>query len=214
MNEGCIPTKTLLRSAEVAHLVRDRAAEFGVMGIDPEKISFDLAAAVARKDKIVAGIHSGIYKALDRNTNITLLRGHAEFTSPVDIRVNGSAITAENSILAVGSQPAPADIPGLEAVEFLTNYEALKLERLPSSMIVIGAGYEGVEFAQMYSRYGTQVTQLGRAPRVMPHAEPELSEMLGDLLREEGIDLHTSAEVVRVGEESGVCYAIVREGAG
>ena len=214
MNEGCIPTKTLLRSAEVAHLVRDRAVEFGVVGVDPEKISFDLATAVARKDTIVSGIHANIYKALDRNKNITLLRGQAEFTSPVDIRVDDTAITAEKSILAVGSQPAPPSIPGLEDVEYMTNYEALKLERLPSSMIVVGAGYEGVEFAQMYARYGTRVTLLGRAPQVMPLAEPELSDMLASILEEEGIDLHSSAEVVKVGGTTGKYFAVAQEADG
>ncbi|MCH8340698.1 MAG: NAD(P)/FAD-dependent oxidoreductase [Chloroflexi bacterium] len=211
MNEGCIPTKTLLRSAEVMHLVRDRSAEFGVRGIDPKSVSFDLAAAVARKDNIVAGIQAGIYKNLDRNKNITFMKGHAEFTSPVDIRIDGKMVTAANSILATGSKPAPYAIPGLKEAGFITNYEALKLEELPNSMIVIGGGYEGVEFAQMYARYGTAVTMLGRAPRVMPKEEPELSEKLGDILREEGVDLHTSTEVVRAGAENGARFVLVRE---
>ena len=211
MNEGCIPTKTLLRSAEVMHMVRDRAAEFGVRGVDSESISMDLAAAVARKDAIVDGIIAGIYKRLKRNQNITFIRGHAEFISPVDIRVEDVTLTAENSILAVGSQPAPFRISGLEDAGYLTNYEALKLEELPKSMIIIGSGYEGVEFAQMYSRYGTEVTMLGRSPRVMPKEEPELSEMLGNILREEGVDLHTSAEVVRAGEENGVRFVMAQE---
>ena len=211
MNEGCIPTKTLLRSAEVMHLVRDRAAEFGVRGVDSEFVSMDLAAAVARKDTITDGIIAGIYAKLKRNQNITFLRGRAEFTSPVDIRINGESVTAENSILAVGSESAPFIIPGLEEAGYLTNYEALKLEELPKSMIIIGSGYEGVEFAQMYSRYGTDVTMLGRSPRVMPKEEPELSEMLGNILREEGVDLHTSAEVVRAGEENGVRFVMAQE---
>ncbi|GMR09885.1 MAG: FAD-containing oxidoreductase [Anaerolineae bacterium] len=211
MNEGCIPTKTLLRSAEVMHLVRDRAAEFGVRGVEPEHLSFDLAAAMARKDAIVAGIHSGIYKNLERNKNITFMKGHAEFTSPVDIRIDGKAVTAEKSVLAIGSQPAPFAIPGLEEAGFITNYEALKLEELPNSMIIIGAGYEGVEFAQMYARYGTRVAMLGRASRVMPKEEPELSEMLGEILTAEGVDLHTSAEVIQAGAVNGMRYVIARE---
>jgi len=212
VNEGCIPTKTLLRSAEVMHLVRDRAAEYGVVGVDPQKLSFDLAKAVARKDSIVAWVHSGVYKALDHNKNITFLRGQAEFSSPVELRVDGRLITVEKSILATGSQAAPASIPGLEQAGYITNNEALKMERVPSSMIVIGAGYEGVEFAQMYARFGTRVTLLGRAPRVMPQAEPELSDRLGEILRAEGVELHTSAEVVRAGGLNGSRYVMVREG--
>ncbi|HZD58272.1 MAG TPA: hypothetical protein VE136_16190, partial [Anaerolineales bacterium] len=101
MNEGCVPTKTLLRSAEVMHLVKARAHEFGVRGVDPEAITFDLAAAVARKDAIIRGIIDGIYKALKRNKNITFLTGRAELTSPVDIRLEGRIIQAEKIILAV-----------------------------------------------------------------------------------------------------------------
>jgi len=193
------------------HLVRDRAAEFGVRGVDSESVSMDLAAAVARKDAIIEGIIGGIHKRLERNQNITFLRGHAEFTSPVDIRVDDDTVMAENTILAVGSQPAPFSIPGLEGAGYITNYEALELEELPKSMIIIGAGYEGVEFAQMYSRYGTEVTMLGRSPRVMPKEEPELSETLGNLLRQEGVNLHTSTEVVRGGAEHGVHFVLARE---
>ena len=161
----------MLRSDEFIHLVRERAADFGVRGVDPEKLYFDLAATVARKDSIVAGIHDGIYKALGKNKNITFLKGHAEFVSPVDIRVDDRMINAEKTILAVGSQTAPVMIPGLEEAGYITNNEALKLEDLPDSMIIIGGGYIGVEFAQMYARYGTRVTLLGREVdyRVVPH---------------------------------------------
>ena len=111
----------------------------------------------------------------------------------------------------MGSKPASYDIPDLEEGGFITNYEALKLDQVPNSMIVIGGGYEGVEFAQMYARYGTEVTMFGSAPRVMPKEEPELSEMLGDILREEGVNLHTSAEVIRAGAENGKRFVMARE---
>ena len=201
MNEGCIPTKTLLRSAEVMHLVRAHAHEFGVRGVDPSALSFDLATAVARKDGIVQGIIDGIYKRLRRNKNITFLKGHAEFTSPEDIRVDGKSIAAKKSILAVGARVAPMDIPGLDAAGYITNNEALKLEALPESLIVIGGGYVGVEFAQMYARFGTRVTLLGRSARVMPREEPEISEQLGAILRAEAIDVRTGATVMRAGKE-------------
>ena len=138
MNEGCIPTKTLLRSAEVMHLVRARAAEFGVRGVDPAALSFDLPAAVARKDGIIAGIHKGIYKALERNAGITFIKGRAAFTSPVDLRVDDRRITAEKIILAVGSQTAPVSIPGLQAAGLdrkstRLNSSHTDISRMPSS---------------------------------------------------------------------------------
>ena len=212
MNEGCVPTKTLLRSAEVMHLVKARAFEFGVRGVEPSAISFDLAAAVARKDTIVKGVIDGIYVALRRNKNITFYAGRAEFTSAVEIRVNEVVIQADKTILAVGAQPAPAEIPGLKEAGYITNYEALSLGKLPASLIIIGAGYVGVEFAQMYSRFGAKVTLIGRSSQVMPKEEPELSEILGEILRAEGVDLHTSTEVIRVERQNGRRTVIPRRG--
>jgi mercuric reductase len=200
VNEGCIPTKALLRSAEVNHLVRERAHEFGVRGLDPEKLDFDLPLAMSRKDRVVQSIIDGLYRDLERNKSITLLRGRAEFHSPVDIRMDGKPITAAKTILAVGSKQANLEIPGLKAAGFLTNYEALELQNLPDSMVIIGAGYIGVEFAQMYSRFGTKVTLLSRSARVMPKEEPELSEALGRLVVGEGIDLHTHTTAVSAGK--------------
>ena len=194
------------------HLVKRRAHEFGVRGVNADAITFDLAAAVARKDAIVKGIIDGIYTALKRNKNITFFTGRAELTSPVDIRVDGRQITAEKTMLAVGARPATVDIPGLAEVGFITNYEALKLERLPASMIVIGAGYIGVEFAQMYARFGTKVTMLGRAPRVMPHEDEEVSAALSEVLGAEGINLHTGTPVMRAEREGYEKVVVARIG--
>lgn len=192
------------------HLVRVRAAEFGVRGVDTDALAFDLPTAVARKDGIVAGIHKGIYKALERNKGITFIKGQAEFTSPVDLRVDGRRLTAEKLILAVGSQTAPVEIPGLQGAGYLTNNEALKLEAVPDSLIIIGGGYIGVEFAQMYARYGTQVTLLGRAARLMKNEEPELSETLAEVLRAEGVDVHTSTPVIEAGAEDGLRFVVAQ----
>ncbi len=181
------------------HLVQHRAAEFGVRGVDPQAVRMNLGAAVARKDTIVSGIHQGIYQALEYNQAITFIHGHAEFTSPHDLRVDGRQLQVEKVILAIGARPAPVPIDGLEQAGYLTNKEALRLTEVPASMIVIGGGYVGVEFAQMYARFGTQVTLLGRAPRLMRKEEPELSELLAEILRAEGITVHTGAEVLRAG---------------
>ncbi len=200
MNEGCIPTKALLRSAEVMHLARHRAAEFGVRGVDPQALSFDLAAAMQRKDTIVAGIVSGIQQNIQRNAGIDFILGAAEFTSPVDLKVNGQTLQADKTILAIGAAAVTPPIPGLDEAGYITNNEALKLSTTPASMIIIGGGYIGVEFAQMYSRFGTKVTLLGRAPRVMRNEEPELSEYLSRLLTDEGIEVHTSAAAKTAGK--------------
>jgi pyruvate/2-oxoglutarate dehydrogenase complex dihydrolipoamide dehydrogenase (E3) component len=191
-------------------LVRDRAQYFGVRGVDPDALSFDLSATVARKDKIIHGIIDGIYGWVNKDENITFIRGRAEFTSPVDIRVDGQTINAEKSIIATGSRVADVHVPGLADVGYITNYEALMLQEVPASMIIIGAGYVGVEFAQMYSRFGTRVTLLSRSPRIMRHEEPELSKWLGDLLTAEGIELCLGATVVRA-ENDGKEKVVVAE---
>lgn len=190
------------------HLVRDRAFEFGVRGLDPTKLWFDLETAVARKDKIVQGIIDGIYGWVNPNPNVTFLRGHAEFSSPVDIRVDGKPITATKSVVATGSRTADVQIPGLQEVGYLTNYEALMLQNVPSSLIVIGGGYIGVEFAQMYARFGTKVTLLSRSERLMKQEEPELSERLTQILTAEGIDVRLGATAVRA-EKTGSQKTII-----
>lgn len=179
------------------HLVKRRAHEFGVRGVNPDAVTFDLAAAIARKDAIIQGIIAGAHQAIRKNKNIRFFTGHAELISPVALRVDGRQIIAEKIILAVGARTATVTIPGLAEVGFITNYEALQLERLPASMIVIGAGYVGVEFAQMYARFGTKVTLLGRAPRVLPHEDEEISTSLAEVLRADGIDLYTGVPVLR-----------------
>ena len=183
------------------HLVRHRAREFGVRGIDPTNIWFDLETAVARKDKIVQGIIDGIYGWVNKSKHITFIHGRAQFTSPVDIRVDGKTITADKTIIATGSRMADVRVPGLEAVGFITNYEALMLKQLPASLIIIGGGYIGVEFAQMYGRFGTKVTILSRSPRLMKREEPELSERLAQILTAEGIDVQHGAAAVRAEKE-------------
>ncbi len=192
------------------NLVRNRAAEFGVRGVDADALWFDLPAAMARKDKIIQGIIDGIYNWVKKDDNITFIRGRAEFTSPLDIRVDGQTITAEKSIIATGSRTADVRIPGLSEVGYITNFEALQLQELPSSLIVIGAGYVGVEFAQMYSRFGTRVTLLSRSPRIIRHKEPELSEWLGNILAAEGIEVCLGATVIRA-ETKGSEKVVVAE---
>ena len=192
------------------HLVRKRSHEFGVRGVDPNAVTFDLASAVARKDRIVAGVIQGIYERINKSSGVTFIRGQAEFTSPVDIRIGGRTIQAEKTILAVGARPVTPDIPGLAGAGFLTNFEALERGQLPESMIVVGGGYVGVEFAQMYSRFGTRVTLIGRASRIMPKEEPELSVLLADLLRAEGVEVRTSTEVVGAGRIGGNRYVLAR----
>ncbi len=176
------------------HLVARRAAEFGV---EVEgKVRFHLDQAVARKDSIVKGIHKSIYGALDRRKEaIDFQRGEARFLNEHEIETGDGHLSFEKAIVATGARRVVPPIPGLDEVKFLTNQTALDLNDLPSSMIIVGGGYVGIEFAQMYRRFGTQVTLLGRNSRLAPGEDPDLAELLAGYLREEDIQVHTNAPV-------------------
>ncbi len=176
------------------HLVARRAAEFGV---EVEgQVRFHLDRAVARKDSIVKGIHKSIYGALDRRKNaIDFLRGEARFLNEHEIETGDGRLSFEKAIVATGARRGVPPIPGVEEVEFLTNQTALDLNDLPSSMIIVGGGYVGIEFAQMYGRFGTQVTLLGRNSRLAPTEDPDLAQLLAGYLREEDIQVYTNAPV-------------------
>ncbi|MCH7532911.1 MAG: NAD(P)/FAD-dependent oxidoreductase [Gemmatimonadetes bacterium] len=176
------------------HLVARRAAEFGV---EVEgQVRFRLDQAVARKDSIVKGIHKSIYGALDRRKEaIDFLRGEARFLNEHEIETGDGRLSFEKAIVATGARRVVPPIPGLEDVEFLTNRTALELNDLPSSMIIVGGGYVGIEFAQMYGRFGTRVTLLGRNSRLAPTEDPDLAQLLAGYLREEDIQVYTNAPV-------------------
>ena len=184
----------MLRSAEVMHLVARRAAEFGVEVTGD--VRFHLDRAVARKDGIVGGIHRSIHGALEkRHDKIRFIRGAARFVGPHEIDYGDGRLTFEQAIVAVGARRVEPPIAGLDHVDYLNNRTALELSHLPESLVVIGGGYIGIEFAQMYARFGTKVTLLGRNRQLAKGEDSELAALLGDYLREEGIDVRTSAVV-------------------
>ncbi len=202
----------MLRSAEVMHLVARRAAEFGIE-VDG-RVRFHLDQAVGRKDEIVRGIHQSIYGALDRQKKaIDFMRGEARFLTEHELDTGDGRLTFEKAIVATGARRVVPAIPGFEEVKPLTNRSALDLSDLPSSMVIVGGGYVGIEFAQMYGRFGTRVTLLGRNAHLAPSEDPELSELLAGYLRDEGIDVHTSAPVtaLRKDGQASVVSATVGE---
>ncbi len=191
----------MLRSAEVMHLVARRAAEFGVE-VDGD-VRFRIETAVDRTDRIIQGIHKSIHGALDRRSDhIDFLRGEARLLSDHEVDTGERRLSFGKAIVATGARRVVPPIPGLDKVEHLNNRSALHLEELPESMIVIGGGYVGIEFAQMYARFGTRVTLLGRNAQLAPGEDPDLSGLLADYLREEGVDVRTGAAVTAVREES------------
>lgn len=181
-------------SAKAVHTAR-RGAEFGFRTGDVE---VDWPRVRARKDALVASIVSGIERGLQQNPRIDLIRGRARFTAPATLDVEGREVAAERVIVASGVAPVVPDVPGLLQVGYLTNETVMDLDELPRSMIIIGGGPEGMEFAQIFHRLDVAVTVLHRRDRVLPREDEEVSRALEALLIAEGIIIRTRAEPLRV----------------
>ena len=191
---GCIPTKTLVGSAKAIHTAR-RGAEFGFRVADVE---VDWPRIRARKNAVVASVVAGIQRGLEQNPRIDLIQGWARFVGPNRLEVGGWVIEADRAILASGVVPHIPAIPGLKETGFLTNESVMDVDELPRALVIIGGGPEGMEFGQIFHRLGVKVTVLQRRDRVLPREDEEISRALEAILREEGVDIRTRAEPVRV----------------
>ena len=201
VNYGCTPTKTMVASAHAAHVAR-RAARFGVKA-GPVKI--DMAAVVDRKDRIVRQWREGVKKRLQRTTpRLTLVRGHARFIGPRRVEIAGERYEADVVIVNVGARPAIPPIAGLDDVPWLDNSRIMHLRTVPDHLIVLGGGYIGCEFAQMFRRLGARVTVADRDERLLSTEEPEASAALEGVFHAEGIRLalRATARTVSAGTRS------------
>ena len=204
---GCIPTKTQVGSAKAIHTAR-RGEEFGFRA---SGIEVDWPRIRARKDSLVSAIVANLERSLQQNPRIRLLRGSARFLDGRRISVGDEEIEPERIIVASGVAPAIPDIPGLADAGFETNETVMDMETLPRSMAVIGGGPEGMEFAQMFHRFGVRITVLQRRDRVLPREDEEVSRELEDILRAEGIDIRTSASPQRVERRQDGTFAVVAQ---
>ena len=194
MNVGCIPTKTLVGSAKAIQMAQ-RGEEFGFR---TSGLEVDWPRIRARKDAIVSSIVSSNERFLEKHPQIDLLRGRARFLGPRRLAVDGQEIEANKVIVASGVAPVVPDIPGLAEAGFETNETVMDLDDLPGSMVIIGGGPEGMEFGQMFHRFGVKITVLQRRDRVLPREDEEISRELEAILREEGIDIRTGTIPTRV----------------
>ncbi|MCW2515998.1 MAG: pyridine nucleotide-disulfide oxidoreductase dimerization region [Mycobacterium sp.] len=194
VNYGCIPTKTLVASAHTAHSAR-RGAEYGINTSD---VTVDMAAVKARKDRVMLDDRHGVESWLEGMAGCTLIRGHARFEGAHTIRVNDQVLEADRIFLNVGGRAIVPDIPGLSDVDYLTNVGILDLDELPEHLVIIGASYIALEFAQMYRRFGARVSVVERGPRVTPREDEDVSEAIQQILEAEGIDVHVGATGMRI----------------
>jgi pyruvate/2-oxoglutarate dehydrogenase complex dihydrolipoamide dehydrogenase (E3) component len=198
VNTGCIPTKTLVASAYAAQLAR-RGAEYGI-GTGP--VSVDMTKVKARKDEIMLNDRKGVEDRLDGMHGCTVFRGHARFADAHTMRVGEHVLHADRIFLNAGGRAVVPDIPGLGDVDFLTNVSILELDTVPSNLVIVGGSYIALEFAQMYRRFGAQVTVVERGARLASREDEDVSATIKEILEAEGIDIIVGADDVRVSKHN------------
>jgi pyruvate/2-oxoglutarate dehydrogenase complex dihydrolipoamide dehydrogenase (E3) component len=193
VNTGCIPTKTLVASAYAAQVAR-RSAEYGIAIESPIKV--DMKRVMARADGVSTNARTNVEKWLRGMDGLTVIEGHARFEGPDVVRVGESLLKAARIFINVGARASVPDMPGLTAVDYLTNTRMLKLGTLPTHLIVIGGSYIGLEFAQMYRRFGAEVTIIERAPRLIAREDEDVSEAVREILTDDGVVVRTGATCI------------------
>ncbi|MDB5770336.1 MAG: hypothetical protein JWM42_710 [Burkholderia sp.] len=195
INTGCIPTKTLIASARVAHLSR-RAGEYGV--VINGNVSVDMPRVKARKDAVVKEFSDGLAKRLKNTSNLTVIQGHAHFDGPHTVVVNGEVLEADWIFINVGARALIPDIPGLADAGYLTNSSMMDVDFLPEHLVILGGSYVALEFAQMYRRFGSEVTVIEAGPRVIGREDEETSAEVRRILEAEDIRIMVSAQAQSV----------------
>jgi pyruvate/2-oxoglutarate dehydrogenase complex dihydrolipoamide dehydrogenase (E3) component len=196
VNTGCKPTKTLVASAYAARLAQ-RGAEYGV-GTGP--LSIDMPVVAARAQKVIMDSRKGNEDWLGSMPGLTLIRGHARFTGPRQIEVNGETLEAPQVFINVGGRARIPDFPGIDEVDYLTNSTIIPLQAVPGHLVVVGGSYIGLEFAQMYRRFGAKVTVVEMGPRLVGREDEDVSAEIQAFLEAEGIEVRTGACCITLGK--------------
>jgi pyruvate/2-oxoglutarate dehydrogenase complex dihydrolipoamide dehydrogenase (E3) component len=193
VNTGCIPTKAMVASAYAAHMVR-RAAEFGVDAGGASTV--DMRRVKARKDAISGKSRTTVEAWLKKMDNCTVYEGHARFESPQDVSVSPHRLTAKRIFINVGGRAVVPQMPGLDQVEYLTNSSMMSVDFLPRHLIIVGGSYIGLEFGQMFRRFGSQVTILEMGPRLVQREDEDVSAAIQEILAREEIDVHLNSKCI------------------
>ena len=199
VNAGCTPTKAMVASAHAMHLAR-RGKDFGFAG---GQVEVDMRAVKARKDTIVANSRNGVEKWLRTTENCTVFMGTAAFESAATMRVGDDVLEAGQIFLNVGARPTVPDFAGVGSVPFLTSTTILDLEEVPEHLVVVGGGYVGLEFAQMFRRFGAKVTVIDKGERLVPKEDEEASKVVHEVFGAEGIDVRIRAKCIHLENRDG-----------
>jgi len=193
VNTGCIPTKTMIASAYAAQTAR-RAAEYGVD--ISGTVSVDMKRVKARKDAVSAKSREGLESSLGNLENATVYRGHARFESPTEMTVGGERLSAPQIFINVGGRAIVPDLPGVQEIPYLTNSSMMQVDFLPRRLIVVGGSYVGLEFGQMFRRFGSEVTILEMGPRLVRREDEDVSGSIREILEGEGIHIRLNAKCI------------------
>jgi pyruvate/2-oxoglutarate dehydrogenase complex dihydrolipoamide dehydrogenase (E3) component len=208
VNDGCIPTKTLVGSARAIHMAR-RGAEYGFAA---GEIRVDMAAVKRRKDGVVKQSQDGLAAWIKGMKNVTLIEGHARFTAPRTLSVDGRALAADKVFLNVGGRALVPDIPGVKDVPFLTNSSIMDVDRVPEHLVIVGGSYIGLEFAQMYRRFGSKVTVVEKMPKLLPREDDDVAAEIRAILEREGVAILTGAGDMAVKKNGGAIAVGLADG--
>ncbi|MGE0747262.1 MAG: FAD-containing oxidoreductase [Rhodospirillales bacterium] len=210
VNNGCTPTKAMVASAYAAHMAR-RAADYGV-AIDGA-VRVDMARVKARKDAIVAASRDGLRDSLGSAENITVHLGHGHFAGPRAVQVGGDTLNAPRVFINVGGRPSAPPIPGLDGVPYFTSETMMAVDFVPQHLVIIGGSYIGLEFGQMFRRFGSAVTIVEAGPRLIQHEDADVSAAVQAILEREGIEVRVNAADLRVGDRAGAVEVTMQGGA-
>jgi pyruvate/2-oxoglutarate dehydrogenase complex dihydrolipoamide dehydrogenase (E3) component len=206
VNTGCIPTKTLVASAAAAQAIR-RSGEFGVASGGPPMV--DMKAVKARKDRISGEPRESTEKSMRNLPNGVVYVGHARFESPRQVRVGDEILTAERVFINVGGRALIPPMDGVSEVPFLTNSSMMAVDFVPPHLVIVGGSYVGLEFAQMYRRFGSEVTVIEKSPRLIGREDEDVSDAIREILEREGISVRTGAECIALEKSpTGLCVRV------
>ncbi|MCH7677179.1 FAD-containing oxidoreductase [candidate division KSB1 bacterium] len=194
VNTGCVPTKTLVASARAAYMAR-RAADFGVMIDGPVKV--DMKKVKDRKDDIVGRTNHEVPEWMQKIDKLTVFKGHARFAGPHTISIGDETLESDKIFINVGGRAlVPPNMSGIDEVEYLTNSSMMDIDFIPEHLIIIGGSYIGLEFAQMYRRFGSEVTIVEMGPRLIQRDDEDVSEAIKEILENEGVNFRLNAECI------------------
>lgn len=205
VNTGCIPTKTMVASAYAAHVAR-RGVEYG---FDAADVRVDMKRVKARKDAVSGRSNKGVEELLRGMKNCTVIQGHARFQASNTVVVNDALLQAEKIYINVGGRASVPEMPGVHDVPFLTNSSMMDVDFLPEHLVIVGGSYVGLEFAQMYRRFGSKVTIVEMGPRLIGHEDEDVSQTVREILEAEGVGIRLNAKCISLAKrENGVLVGV------